>query len=460
MGVTHPLPATPPSLRLGTLLKLAWPIIVSRSSQVVVGLADALMVAGLGEAALAATTTGAMNSFTLLILPMGVVFIVSSFSSQYFGRGDLAGARRYAFYGLIVAGLTSVLGAAVIPSAGWVLGKLDYAPDVRELMTAYLAIRLWSAGAVVGMEALGAYYGGLGRTRVQMVAALAAMALNVWGNYLLIAGRWGFPALGVRGAAWASALASTAAFAGLLGYFLWDSRALVERLELSMRELGRMLRFGIPAGFNWFFEFMAFIFFVNTVVAGLGTTSLAAMMAVLQINSASFMPAFAISSAGAIIVGQLIGAGMKDEVPKAVRLTFLTSGGWMGVVGLVYFLAPETLFAPFAKGPSGSGQLLAVGVRLLMLSAAWQLFDATAICLGEALRAAGDTAFSLWARLVVGWALFVPGSWLTARYLDGGEVAAMLWVVGYLGVLALVLFVRFRAGAWRRIELVEEPTLA
>ncbi|MGH7806208.1 MAG: MATE family efflux transporter, partial [Candidatus Binatia bacterium] len=88
---------------------LAWPIVVSRSSQVVIGVADAVMVAQLGEAALAATTTGALNVVAFLILPFGIVFIVSTFSSQLYGEGDLEGARRYGFYGLAVA-----LGATVI----------------------------------------------------------------------------------------------------------------------------------------------------------------------------------------------------------------------------------------------------------------------------------------------------------------------------------------------------------
>src|SRR5512138_2308533 len=105
---------TPPTLR--GLLALAWPIVVSRSSQVVVGIADAVMVAHLGEPALAATTAGALNVFNVIVLPMGIVFIVSSYSSQLFGRGDLAAARRYGFYGLAVAAATQVAGVVGIPA--------------------------------------------------------------------------------------------------------------------------------------------------------------------------------------------------------------------------------------------------------------------------------------------------------------------------------------------------------
>jgi MATE family multidrug resistance protein len=283
------------------------------------------------------------------------------------------------------------------------------------------------------------------------------MVMNVFGNWLLIGGNLGAPALGVVGAAWASTIATTLAFLGLFVRFLRDGRAfgrIVPRLRMA--ELARMLRYGLPSGFNWFFEFFAFNFFVNVVVAGLGTTALAALMAVLQLNSAAFMPAFGLASAGAILVGQSIGAGRKDDVPRAVKLTFLVAGSWQGLVSVAYVVLPGLLMRPFVNPAEGTA-LLVVGIRMLMLSAAWQLFDAAAMTLGEALRAAGDTAFTLWARVSIAWLVFVPGSLATVWVFGGGDVAAVLWVVLYLAILAGVLFLRFAGGAWRRIELVETP---
>jgi MATE family multidrug resistance protein len=435
-----------------SLLALAWPIIVSRASQSVIGLADAWMVAHLGRVALAATTTGAMNSFSLFILPMGTVFIVSTFASQFFGKGDLAGARRYAIYGLGLALLTQVLAFCSIPFIGRVLPLFGFPDEVLPSLRSYLVIRLLSSGAVVGTEALGAYYGGLGNTRPAMRTSVAAMALNVFGNWVLIDGRLGAPALGVDGAAWASVGATVVTFAGFLWVFVRDTRRAGAGSRLRAGEFVRMLRYGLPSGLNWFFEFYAFIFFINVVVAGLGTAPLAAFMAVLQINSVSFMPAFAIASAGAIVCGQAIGARAHDEVPGAVRLTFLLAGSWQTAVGVIYVLLPALLFAPFVHGADLA--LLAAGTAMLRLSAAWQLFDAAAMTLAECLRAAGDTAFTLWVRAGIGWAIFVPGSYYTVRVAGGGETAAMAWVVAYLAILALVLYFRFRGGAWRRFDLV------
>lgn len=452
--MSHPeLLIAPPSV--GRLLRLAWPVVISRSSQVVVGVADAIMVAHLGEAALAATTTGAVNTFNLLILPMGIAFIVSSFSAQFTGQRDPAGARRYGWYGLVLALLTQVLCLAGIPAVPGGLAALGHHGDVLRLMSGYMQIRLLSGGAATAIEALANYYMGLGNTRLPMAVSLVAMVLNVAGNWVLIDGRLGAPALGVRGAALASTLATGAAFLLFLGLFLGrvGAGAAGERIRLSLREFARMLRFGLPVGFNWFFEFLAFSLFINVLVAGLGTTILAAFMIVLQINAVSFMPAFGVASAGAVLVGQAIGASRPDDVPRAVRLTLLVVGAWQGSVGLAYLLLPRTLMAPFVHERTATAELMPIGITVLMLSASWQLFDATAMTIAEALRAAGDTAFTMWVRVVLAWVVFIPGVFVTIRVLGGGFLAAMLWIVVYIGLLAAVLALRFRAGIWRRIDL-------
>jgi MATE family multidrug resistance protein len=287
-----------------------------------------------------------------------------------------------------------------------------------------------------------------------MKANIAAMLANVFFNWLLIDGHWGFPALGVKGAAIASVSASSVAFIGLLTVFLWRSRGL-ERCRLKLAEFWRVLRFGLPSGLNWSFEFFAFIAFVNVVVASLGTASLAALMAVIQINSVAFMPAFGLASAGSILVGQSIGAGDKNGVPHIVKLTFFSAAAWMGLAALAYVFVPTLILSPFV--PAGTdGTFLKVGVLMLMMSSLWQLFDAGGITLTESLRAAGDTAFPMWTRCILAWLVFLPGSWISVKYFGGAEKSAMAWLLLYLGLLSLVLYFRFKNGAWRKIELVPE----
>jgi MATE family multidrug resistance protein len=200
-------------------------------------------------------------------------------------------------------------------------------------------------------------------------------------------------------------------------------------------------------------EIAAFTLFLNAVVSRLGTTVLAAMNAIMQLNSISFMPAFGLASAGAVLVGQAIGRGERDDVPRLLRMTASVTLAWQGGVGLVYCTIPGVLMRAF-ESPAGSNDLVRIGATMLAWSAAWQVFDAFGLTIGEALRAAGDTAWCMWTRLVAAWTIFVPVAWWVVSVRDGGPVAAIAVVVFYLAVLALAFLWRFASGAWRRIELV------
>lgn len=443
------------------LITLAWPIIISRSTQVVMGLGDSVMVSHLGESGLAAVTTGAFNTFVILILPIGIIGIVNSFASQLCGAGDLPGARRYGFYGLLVALLTAIVGAAFLPALDPVLRMLSYAPEVREQMYEYLWIRLLSVGPAIAIEALGAYYGGIGNTRLPMVINVAAMGLDLLGNWLFIGGHWGAPALGVAGAAWSSTLSTVLLSAVFFVRFLVDGRreAFGHRLipKLHGREAWRMFRVGLPNGLNFFFEFFAFNIFINLVVADLGTVPLAAFMSVFQLNSVAFTPALAIAIAGSILVGQHIGAAKKDEVPGIVRKTLMLSIGWQGTVSLAYLFIPAILLEPFANEHAKAAGYIIVGARMLRLSTAWQVFDALGMTVSEALRAAGDTQFAMWTRLLLAWFVFIPGAWVTVKIWNMGDLVAVGWVVFYIAALGIAVSIRFVRGSWRRIELVHEP---
>lgn len=448
----------PPDISARGLWKVAWPIMISRMSQAVVGLCDTQMVSSLGTSAVAAASTGAMNSFSILIFPMAMIFLVSSFSSQMYGKGDAAGARRFGWYGLFLAMVTQVFCTGMILAVPVVLGWLPLTPEVRELMIGYMVIRMLSGGAAIGIEAMANYFGGMGQTRPGMVANMSLMVLNIMGNWMLIDGHWGCPALGVRGAAWASTLSTWVAFLGLFVYFLWHGRKLPPTRWI-WTEFWRLVKFGFPAGVNWFLEIFAFIYFTNGVIGTLGTPTLAAMNVVFSLNSVSFMPAFGLASGGAILVGQAIGSGMRDSVPRAVALTAAATLLWQGATGVVYLSWPTWLISHFATGQGGS-QMMEIGIRMLMVSSAWQLVDAVATTLAESLRAAGDTTFPMIARLVIAWVVFVPGATICVRYFHWGDAAATSWIVAYLALLAAALLWRFRTGAWRSIQLLEQNASA
>jgi len=430
--------------------------VLQRATQAVVGFCDAYMVAPLGEAPLAAVTTGAMDVLCMVMLPLGTMSVLQSLTAQLRGRGDLAAVARYAHYGIFLSIVAGAFAFVVIPFVGPALGLIGYEPAVERDMDVYVTVRLYSVVALVGTEALGNWYGGLGNTRIAFMASVLTMVSNIVLNYALIQPRFGLPGYGAAGAAWASSIATVLGFAFLFACFQarLGHDAPKAALELRWPEVGRMLRFGLPSGINYFLEFAAFALFINVVVGHLGTTTLAAFNIVFQLNMLSFMPAFGLASAGAILVGEAIGRGQKDRVPSLTGLTLRFTGGWMLAVGLLYIALPGPFIRLFAPADMPADELMKVGTLMLGLSGIWQLFDAIAITITESLRAAGDTAWPMAARILLAWFVFTPGAWLAVLVFEGGPAAVMGSVIVYLFALAVVLGYRFRRGAWRHIALV------
>jgi MATE family multidrug resistance protein len=451
---------------LRVLLALAFPMVLARATQSVMGFADAYMVEHLGKEEIVASATGALNSYIFMMLPTGVVFIVQSFVAQLVGAGDRDATPRFVWYGLAIAGASGVTAIAAFPLIDPALGAFGYSPQVEAQMASYMKIRLFSVAAVVGVEVLNNWYGGLGNTWMAMVSSVIIMCIDLFLNYALIDGNFGFPRMGVDGAALSTTIGSTAGLVFLLVSY-WRRWGMAiggpaprrrrdgNPLNLSWRELRRVVRFGLPNGLNWLAEFGAFQLFVNVVFGSLGAETLAAFNVVLALNSVGFMPAFGLASAGAILAGQSIGANQKDKVWPQVRLTLGCTAVWMGVMGIMYVVFPEKLLGLFDSDNTGGETFVAIGATMLLISAAWQLFDAVGITLSETLRAAGDTTWTAVARILLAWGVFFPVAYVVARYFDGGAVGAMLCLVGYLMILAGLFAYRFRSGKWRSIELIE-----
>ena len=167
------------------------------------------------------------------------------------------------------------------------------------------------------------------------------------------------------------------------------------------------------------------------------------------------MPAFGVASAGAILVGDAIGHGLRERVWPIVRQTLVLTCIWMVSVGIVYIVFPGPLIGLFESEVGASTELLKVGAVMLGLCGVWQLFDAITMTFGEALRAAGDTAWPMAARVILAWFVFTPLAWYAVMVWHGGVVTIMVSVIIYIAVLGAVLAYRFKSGRWRDIDLVE-----
>jgi len=176
---------------------------------------------------------------------------------------------------------------------------------------------------------------------------------------------------------------------------------------------------------------------------------MAASQAFIILLSLSVMQAIGISMAVSTMVGQYIGAKQLENAERSFR---------SGMVLVVFLAIAEALPFTFAGRPllsmfTDDPEVIRLGVALLQVGAAFQLFDAVAIVADGALRGAGDTRWPFLVRFALSWGVFLPLAWGFGFYLEGGLTWA--WVGGliYIAILSGCLIWRFRSGAWRHIEI-------
>ena len=341
---------------LRALLALAMPMVLARATQSVMTFADALFVEHLGPGSIAASATGGFNVFLFMILPIGTVFIVQSFVAQLVGAGQREDTPRFAWYGMAIAAIAGIVGLAFIPLIGPALSITDYSPAVQAEMESYMAIRMYSVTAVVATEAIGNWYGGLNNTWMAMVVRRAHD------------GRRPVPQLGPhlrpprrardgrrrRGAIDDDRELGRLRVPRVAFWRRWGgapprTKKLGSRSASSGASCGSACRTGSTGSSSSPRSRCS-----STSCSRASVTSRSRRCkVVMAINSVSFMPAFGLASAGAILAGQAIGAGDRDAVWPQVKATLLCTMSWMGLIGLLYFVAPEALLGLFdSKGTS------------------------------------------------------------------------------------------------------------
>ncbi len=290
-----------------------------------------------------------------------------------------------------------------------------------------------------------------GDSRTPLVIGVVANALNVLLNWLLIFGNWGFPALGVSGAAIASSLAMLAQL--LIFAVLWQSgRLQVKPGPASFRPdrevIRRMFRIGYPAAIEGGLFQVGLMLFMR-LLGRYGTAAIAAYNVGAQILALSFLPGIGFGTAAATLVGQHLGEGDPDSAARA---------GWRSLAGAVVSMSCFGAIVvwsaePIARQFTDDTEVISLTVEFIWLLGAVQPLMAVEFALGGALRGAGDTRFPLLA-IFVGLFCFrlLPGS-IAALVFEAPLL--LVWgmlVFDYL-IKAILLGARFYRGTWKLVEV-------
>ncbi len=436
------------------ILVLAAPLIFQSLSYVLLGVTDTLFVAQVSTDAVAAVGLAGVMFFAILIL------FRSTASSSIVFVGRAHGANDELGIGKAVWNVLSVVLLLTVVSFGlpWVYSFLYQfaAPDdgsmVRELGTTYLRIRAFEAPFAMFSAVVWGFLVGRGDSRTPMVLAWLQVLLNIFLCWLLVPGNLGFPALGVAGSAYAT-LTSVVLHSILSAFILWNNenrwKYKTGRVRFaSMKELREVLRVGLPMGLGDFFDIAAFsVFFA--MIGRLGTETLAANNIALQYMSISFTLGVAISQACSSLVAQYLGAKEPKQAERVGYRAMFLGMAVMGIVGLGYLVAPKFLMGLFSQDAT----VIQAGVTILKLVALYQVIDGLTIVLGGALNGAGDTTFTMVARAIMAWVIFVPSAYVLIFVFKAGIGGAWTGAFIFLMGLAVLYFWRFRSGRWKLIQV-------
>lgn len=454
---------------LRQLLSLAAPTVLQMASYTLMQFADTYMLAifsnetGSRSAEPTAAANAGLLAFALMSVGWGTVAIVNALVSQSFGQRDYRNCGRYLWQGVWFAVAYGVLMLPLLPVARYPFAFFGHEPRLVELQASYLQITVgWSIFRLLG-AAFSQFLLAINRPNLVLVAALAGVSVNIFFNWLLIFGNWGFPRLGLAGAAWGTNLAVLVE-TGLLVVFTCAGRIreTFNALDWSLRkpEMRTFLRIGLPSGFQLVADVLAWSLFGVWVMALLDTPTMAAHNFMMRYMVVSFMPAFGLATAVTALVGRYIGMGRHDIAEQRAHLGFKVCAAYMLTCGLLFFVGRYWLIGLLAEDP----EIRRIGAMLLIFAAVYQFFDAVYIIYVGALRGAGDTFVPALMTAVLCWGITVGGGLLVAKWFPHWGAAGPWTVATCYGiVLGVFMYGRFRRGRWKLIRLeagATAPTLS
>lgn len=452
---------TLPSLGVETrrLLVLAAPTIGVMISRMAIGFTDFVMVSWLGTDATAAISPATLLVFTVICLGMGAATSIQTYVAQAFGRGLRRETSAYAWQGFYIAAIFLALSLPMMQLVGPFWRTIGHEPHVTALRIDYCRIAFWSMAFSIVCASLDGFFNGIQKPTVGLMSVLVAVVFNAVANYVLIFGKLGFPAMGIRGAAVATVIAWGVRAGMLTLVFLSHEFAREfgtrKNWRFSLTRFRAILRLGGPIAMQWVLDIGSWFVFLTLLMGQFGTKAMAASNIGLQLMHASFMPAIGLGIALCSLVGHAIGQRKPDLAVRRARVGMLCTAVYMGAVGLVFWLAREPLMRLFSSDP----EVIRLGAWVLIWAAVFQVSDGAQIVYVNALRGAGDTR---WPAVVVAahcWIVFIAGGYLVARFVPTlGINGPWMMCTLYIILLGLALWRRFAREGWRKIELFGEKS--
>ncbi|WP_241156792.1 MATE family efflux transporter [Bacillus sp. FJAT-42376] len=439
-----------------TLFALTWPIFIEIFLHMLMGNADTFMLSQYTDDSVAAA--GVANQILNLVIVMfgfiatGSVILIT----QNIGAGKEHTAREVAIMSVIANLLIGILISGVLLAFSKpILQMMNLAPSLMEEGNKYLGI----VGTFIFIQALIMTGASILRsycyTKDTMVVTVCMNLLNIGGNFLLIFGAFGFPEMGIQGAAVSTVISRVLGLIAVSILLIKRIPALNQSLNLKWSHLRNLLKIGIPsAGEQLAYNMsqMAITFFV----AMIGTEALTTKIYAQNIMMFIFLFSISVSQGTQILVGRMVGAKKYEEAFKRCMKSLYLAIGASLFMAVTVSAFSDNLFDLFTNNE----QIIQTGGMLILLTVILEPGRAFNLVIIGALRAAGDVKFPVYMGMISMWGISVPVAYLLGVHFGYG--LAGIWIAFILDewTRGIMMYFRWKSRVWVSKGFVEKEKTA
>ena len=449
------------------VFRLTWPIALGMANNAAMQFVDRMFLSWESTVSLEAVFPAAIFSGTFVCFFQSVVAYSGTFVAQYFGAGSARGCRASYYGGLFLSAAFGLMLFAFVPLGNVMFDWVGHSPEVLAREKTYYSIVTAGGFATCGLMAASGYYTGRGRTRLVFWVNLLGNALNVLLDYMLIFGvdvpaiGMRIPAWGIAGAAWATVLAQVAQMVVLNVLAMRETSRHAGGVADGETErfwpiVGRILRYGIPAGVQSMLNILSFLVFVF-LTGKVGDLAFAVSNAAFTVNYMLIAPIEGFAIGAGVLVGQRQGAGDPHGAFANGNRALVLAEAYIAVSSVLVLAFRRPILMLFAGDVPAADQadFLALGSTLFVMMVVWQFCDAADVVLSGALKGAGDTRFVMVWMLIMAFPFWMPILFVTYCLCPTMEA---LWstMIVYVFVFFVGTVIRWVKGPWRQLRLIAD----
>jgi len=425
-------------------IRLALPIIIGELAQMALHIIDTAMVGALGYQQLAAAAL-VMNVLNIpFVLGIGMTISVSQLVSMAHGQQNTGAVSHYLFNGFILCAITAIFISLILVAGHNILLHLNQDPEVAALAVPFLKIMGFSIIPMLLFMTLKQFADGLELTKTAMLFSLASLPINIFLNWLLIYGNWGFPRLELSGAGWATLITRSFIFFALFIIILRHStfrqyiKARKQQWHLRWRTWVELLNIGIPSSLQIGMEAGAFA--VSGIIIGtISAVAQAAHQIALSCASFTFMASMGLAQAGSIRVSNAYGRNDWNKIYVIGKSTLIISLIYGSFCAVGFALFRNELPQFFNKNSS----VLSLAGLLLLFAAFFQISDSTQAIGAGLLRGIKDVKTPTVLIGVAYWIIGLPVGLLLTFQFDMGPGGIWAGLIIGLTAASSLLIKRF-----------------